>query len=118
MAGLHRLPGERPDPARAPAQNTGAEQRAEQSWNGVLEPPRHHPDSGEDETAEADDRTGVDGKGAERAHQRRCAGEVHRPLRVSGSGEGHREESRAENSSGTRQVLSGAGERRLEGGSE
>ena len=40
----------------------------------------HHPDSGEDQTAETDDRARIDGEGLEGCHQRGRPGEVHRPL--------------------------------------
>ena len=46
------------------------------SWNL----PAHHADSGEDQSAEADDRARIDGEGFEGGHQRGRAGEVHRPL--------------------------------------
>jgi len=80
--GLHVLPGERPNPTRAPAENASAKQRAEEAWNGVLEAPRHHPNPSEDQTAETDDRTRVDRECFERPHEGLRSGEVHRSLSV------------------------------------
>jgi hypothetical protein len=80
------------DPARAPAENASAEERTEQSRNGVLETTRHHPNAGEDQTAEADDSASIDGERFERSHERLSAGEVHRSLRVSCARECERNE--------------------------
>jgi hypothetical protein len=46
--GLHRLPGERANPASTPAQNAGAKERAKEPGNGILKTAAHHADSGED----------------------------------------------------------------------
>jgi D-serine deaminase-like pyridoxal phosphate-dependent protein len=77
---LHRLPGERTNPARAPSENARAEERTEEAGNGILEATAHHPNSGEDQAAEADDRASVYSEGFECPHQRLSAGEVHRAL--------------------------------------
>jgi type IV secretory system conjugative DNA transfer VirD4/TraG family protein len=77
---LHRLPGQRTDPTGSPTKHSGTEQRAEKPWYGILKPPRHHADAGEDEAAETDNRTRINREGFKRSHQRLCPGEVHRSL--------------------------------------
>ena len=47
-----------------------------------LEATGHHPNAGEDETAETDDSARVHGERLERSHERLSAGEVHRSLGV------------------------------------
>src|SRR5271163_1197706 len=80
---LHRLPGKRADPTSSPSENTGAKQRSEEPWNGVLEPSRHHANAGEDQAAKADDSPGVYRKSLESSHQCLCPRKVHRSLGLS-----------------------------------
>jgi hypothetical protein len=47
---LHRLSGQRADPASTPTEHSGTEERTEETWNCVLKATAHHPDSGEDES--------------------------------------------------------------------
>jgi hypothetical protein len=68
------------NPPGAPAENASAEKRTEQARNGILKATAHHPNAGEDQTAEADDRARIDREGFERPHERLSAGEVHRSL--------------------------------------
>src|SRR5271156_1106157 len=89
---LHRLPGQRADPTGSPAEHSGAEQRAEESWDSVLKTTAHHADSGEDEPAEADDCACVHGEGLETSHERLSSREIHRALCVSNAYEGERNE--------------------------
>jgi hypothetical protein len=42
----------------------------------------NHPNPGEDQTAETDDRARVYGEGFKRPHKRLCPGEIHRSLSV------------------------------------
>jgi hypothetical protein len=70
---LHRLPGERANPARAPSKDTSTKQSAEEAWNSILEATAHHPNAGEDQAAKTDDRPRVDGERFERSHERRSA---------------------------------------------
>ena len=55
-------------PASPPTEHSGAEQRTEKSWDGILKPSTHHADSREDEPAQADHRAGVHSKRSKRAH--------------------------------------------------
>src|ERR1700733_4026093 len=77
---LHRLSGQGADPTGAPTEYSGTEQCPEESWDGVLEPSGHHPDSSEDEAAETDDGTRINRKGLEGSHECLRPGEVHRSL--------------------------------------
>lgn len=77
--GLHVLPGERANPARAPTEDAGTEKRTEETGNGILKATAH-PNASEDQSAEADDRTRIDRKGLERPRERGRTGEVHRAL--------------------------------------
>src|SRR5260370_8368430 len=79
----HVLAGKRTDPARAPSEDSGTEQRTEEPWNRILKATAHHPYSGEDQTAETDDGTRVDSERLERPHERLSSGKVHRSLCVS-----------------------------------
>ena len=88
---LHRLPGQRADPTGSPAENTGTEQRAEKSGNGIGKTSAHHPNAGEDEPAKADDCARVHSEGFESGHERLGSGEVHRSLRMRETGEGQSE---------------------------
>ena len=56
---LHRLPGERFNPACAPSKNASAKERTEEARNGILKATAHHPNAGEDQTAKTDDCTGM-----------------------------------------------------------
>src|ERR1700735_2079894 len=46
---LHRLPGQGANPTGTPAEHSGAEQRTEESWNSILKPSAHHPNTRKDE---------------------------------------------------------------------
>jgi tetratricopeptide (TPR) repeat protein len=70
------------NPAGAPSEDSSAKQRTKETWNRVRKATAHHPDSGENESAETDDRARVNGEGFEGSHQRGRPGEVHRPLGV------------------------------------
>src|SRR6266849_9949521 len=91
---LHRLPGQRADPTSSPAEHSGTEQRTEESWDGILKASTHHADSGEDKTAETNDSTRIYRESFKTSHQRLCAGEVHRSLGMSNTGECESDQSR------------------------
>ena len=81
---LHRLSGQAANPTGTPTKHSGAEQRTEESWNGVLKAPTHHADSSEDEAAETDDSPGVNSERLECPHERLSPREVHRSLCMCG----------------------------------
>ena len=54
----------------------------------------HHPNAGEDQTAETDDSTGIDSERFECPHKRLSAGEVHRSLGMGNARKGEHEERR------------------------
>ena len=77
----------------APHPRTPApKQRTEEAWNGILKATTHHPNAGEDQTAETDDSTGIDGERFECPHERLSAGEVHRSLGMGNARECERKE--------------------------
>ena len=96
---LHRLSGKGADPARTPTENARAKQRSKEAWDGILKPTTHHANAGEDQSAEADDSTGIYGKCLEATHERRCSREVHRSLCVGNTSECKRNEGGSHRSS-------------------
>src|ERR1700760_723249 len=88
---LHRLSGQRADPTGTPTKHSSAKERAEETRNCILKATAHHPDTREDETAQADDCACVHGKRFERPHERLCPGEVHRSLCVRNGRDGESE---------------------------